>query len=500
MAQKQQQKMLINAQEQEELRIAIVTDGHLEEYYVEAASREQTRGNIYKGVVDNVEPSLQAAFISYGGPKNGFLQIGEIHPEYYPDDVKGRQPPIRKILRKGDVVLVQVTKEPAGTKGAALTTYISLAGPSLVLMPGRSGSGGVSRQIEDEQERTRLKKILNDMTIPEHLGLILRTRAQGKSKAAIKKDMAAITRLWEEIRSRIPEAPAPSLIHKEEDMALRTIRDHFSSDISEILVDDKELYNKIKAYIKVIAPRSTSKIKLYKEKRPIFSKYELERQIESIHQEEVRLPSGGAIVIHPTEALIAIDVNSGRATKAKDIEETAHRINIEAAAETARQLRLRDLGGLVVIDFIDMREDKHKRAVVKAFKDASKSDKARMRVGTISRFGMLELSRQRIRPPIEYGMYLPCPHCRGRGVIRSPEASALTWLRKIQQGASAGRIGRVEAVLPTDAADYLLNNKREELINLEQKYNLDIYIQSDPFLPSPGGEIEFISREEEDGA
>ena len=473
----------------------MVTGGQLEEFYIESASQEQIRGNIYKAVIENVEPSLQAAFVDYGTPKNGFLQIGEVHPEYYPENVKQKNPPIQKVLKRGQVILVQVTKEPTGNKGAALTTYISLAGRSLVLMPGRTG-GGVSRQIEDEEERTRLKKIHHELKVPDQHGLIIRTRAQGRSKKELTSDFNSVLRLWEEIKGRLPEAPAPSLVHKEEDMALRTIRDYFSPDIQEILVDDKELYQRVKQYLSIIAPRSARRVKLYKEKRPIFSKYELEKQIETIYQDSVNLPSGGAIVIHRTEALVAIDVNSGRATRERDIEKTAFKTNLEAAAEGARQLRLRDLGGLIVVDFIDMRESKHNQEVVKSFREAAKVDRARMRVGQISRFGMMELSRQRIRPPIETGAYLTCPYCQGRGMVRSPDAAALAWLRRIWQGVTGGQVIRAEVTLPLEVASYLLNRKREELLNLERRYDVQIRIEGGGDLPPEGGTMELIRREE----
>ncbi len=486
--------MLINALDREECRVAVVADGRLEEFYLESAGRVETRGNIYKAVVENVEPSLQAAFVNYGMPKNGFLQVTEIHPEYYPEGVKGH-PPIERILKRGQVILVQVTKEPTGTKGAALTTYISLAGVNLVLMPGRDG-GGVSRKIEDEKERARLKKILAQLDVPEHHGLIIRTGAVGKSQAAIRRDLAAILKTWEEVRASLPDLPAPSLVYKEEDMALRTIRDHFSPEIKEILIDSPQLVERVKSYLKVIAPRSVSRVKLYKEKRPIFAKYELERQIESIYQTTVPLPSGGAIVIEPTEALVSIDVNSGKATKAKDIEATAFRTNLEAATEAARQLRLRDMGGLIVIDFIDMREAKHRREVVKAFREEAKKDKARIRVGSISRFGLLELSRQRIRPSIETGSYVDCPYCQGRGVVRSTETAALGWLRKISHGVISGQVGRAEARLPAAVASYLVNNKREELCALERRHNVKIAIESRPEMGPEEGEVEF-GRDEE---
>ncbi len=488
-------KMLINALDPEECRVAVVADGRLEEFYIEAASREITRGNIYKAVVENAEPSLQAAFVNYGAPKNGFLQIDEIHPEYHRAGAPGRHPAINQILKRGDVLLVQVTKDPAGAKGAAVTTYISLAGRALVLMPGREG-GGVSRKIEDEEERRRLKKIMNELELPKEMGAIVRTRAEGTSKREIISDFNGLLRLWEGIKARVPEASTPFLVYKEQDITLRTIRDHFSLDIKEILIDNQELHHRAKEYVKIIAPRRASQVKLYKEKRPIFAKYDLEKQIETIYQTSLRLLSGGGIVIHPTEALVAIDVNSARSTKGPDLEGTAFKTNLEAAVEAARQLRLRDLGGLVVIDFIDMRETKHKRAVVKAFRDEAKKDKARMRIGQISRFGLLELTRQRIRPSIESGSFVSCPHCHGRGTVRSPETAALNWLRRIWQGVAGGQMALVTASLPESVASYLLNQKRADLMKLEQRYNLNIRIEARRDLSPEEGELDFVRREE----
>lgn len=491
-------KMMINALDPEECRVAVVANGQLEEFYSETASHEQLRGNVYKAFVENVEPSLQAAFVNYGAAKNGFLQIGEVHPEYWPETAKGNPPPIDRIFRRGQEVLVQVTKEPTGNKGAALTTYISLAGVNLVLMPGRDG-GGVSRKVEDDKERSRLKKILSSMDVPDHLGVIIRTRAVGKSKAALNRDLAAIIRVWEDMRDGLPAAPSPSLVYKDEVLALRIIRDHFNSDISEVLIDNSDLHTRIQDYLKVVAPKSASKVKLYKEKRPIFAKYELERQIDSIYSSSVSLPSGGAIVIEATEALVAIDVNSGKATKARDIEITAYKTNLEAAVEAARQLRMRDMGGLIVVDFIDMREAKHNRGVVKAFRDEAKKDKARIRLGAISRFGLLELSRQRIRPSIETGTYVACHHCEGRGVVRSTESAALGWLRRIWHGVIAGQVAECRAELPLAVATYLLNFKREELYNLERRYKVRIVVTGRKELGPEEGEISLLKADEVEG-
>ena len=381
-------KMFINASDSEEYRVAIVEDGHLEEFYTDSSIKEQIRGNIYKGIVVNIEPGLQAAFIDFGAERNGFLQINEIHPEYYQVQPPERGfPDIKKAIRKGQEMLVQVTKEASGNKGAALTTYISLAGRYVVLSPGRENVG-VSRKIEDENERQRLKAIVEDLFKRDDVGCIVRTAAEGRNKREITRDVNYMNRLWEEIRRKVPELPSPSLVHKEHDLALRTIRDYFSPETKEILIDDPEIYNKVQAYMKVIAPRSKNLIKLYKEKRPIFSKHQIEEQIQAIFSNLVRLKSGGSIVINPTEALVAIDVNSGRATREAKLEDTAFKTNLEAAEELCRQLRLRDLGGLIVVDFIDMRERVHIREVEKKVRAEFKKDRAKVTLGRISKFGL----------------------------------------------------------------------------------------------------------------
>ena len=489
--------MIINAVDPEEIRIAFLEDGKLEGYYTESSLRELTLHNIYKGVIQNVEPSLQAVFVNYGADRNGFMQLDEIHPEYYNVEPPERgQIDIRKALLKGQEVLVQVVKEPTALKGAALTTYLSLPGRYVVLMPGRA-QVGVSRKIEDEEERQRLKGIVADLPVSEGCGFILRTAAQGRNKKDISRDLSYLVRLWEDIRRRGMEEPGPVLLYKDQDLALKTIRDHFNPEIKEILIDNPEVYERALEYIKVISPRNAKLIKLHKEKRPIFSKNQVEEQTDAIFQNQVRLKSGGFIVINQTEALVAIDVNSGRSTREGSLENTALKTNMEAAEEIARQLRLRDLGGLIVMDFIDMREEKNRREVEKAVKAETKKDKAKIDMGKISKFGLLEMTRQRLRPPIEFGTYLPCKYCGGRGMLRSTEATALSALRMISQKASKGQLQRIKGRFHPEVAGYLLNQKRQELLNLETRYELRIHVEGSTEIMPSQIEMDFVKRTNE---
>lgn len=491
--------MLINAVDPEEYRIAILKDGQLDEFYIATSMREETKGNIYKGIVARIEPSLQAAFINYGADKNGFLPIGEIHPEYYESDVvisNSKTPPkIENVLRRGKELLVQVTKEREGKKGAYLTTFISLAGRYLVLTPGRTSSG-ISHKIEDEEERQRLKSVMNQLKLPEEVGYIIRTAASGQKKHTIARDLKNLLRMWQDIRKRAQTEPPQSILFKEEDLGLRTLRDYFSADVDEVIVDDKETWSEIKNFMKVISPRHQKRVKLYKEKTPIFSEYGIEKQIEGIYNNKVNLKSGGSIVIDSTEALIAIDVNSGRSTRAKGLETTAYKTNLEAAREIARQLRLRDIGGLVVIDFIDMKERKHEREVIKQLKEEIKRDRAKINFSSISKFGLMELSRQRLRPSIESKSYQVCEFCQGRGIVRSVEATSLSFLRKIWLGASKGNTEAVTGTLPSNVANYLLNKKRAELAELEKRYSVSIEIQASRDLSPWEGDLKFIERSE----
>ncbi len=476
-------KILINAVDPEECRIALVKGIRLESFHIETTAGEITRGNIYKGVVTRVEPSLQAAFVDYGAERNGFLQQHEIHSDYYiiekPPAGKKGSPGIRNLIKPGQELLVQVTKEPILNKGAMLTTFISLPGRYVVLMPGGKNSG-VSRKIEDENERGRLKVIIESLKVPQGFGTIVRTAAQNQKKQEISKDVRYLLRLWKNINKHGVSASARSLLYKERHVAIRVIRDHFTSDVKEILIDNKDIFQDVKYFIRIISPRYTRILKLYKDPEPIFTKYEIEDQIGSIFASRIPLKSGGHIVINPTEALVAIDVNSGKATRKGSMEETAYATNMEAAAEIARQLRLRDLGGLIVIDFIDMRERKHNLSVEKAVKQHTKLDKARINTGKISKFGLLELSRQRIAASIEYGSFVSCPHCQGKGLVPSAERLALEFLRRLRSEILKENITQVRGIVPSNVGYYLLNKKRRELLDVETSRNLTVTLEEDP--------------------
>jgi ribonuclease E len=477
-------KILINAVDPEECRIATVKDGRLEDFTIETVTREITMGNIYKGVVVRVEPALQAVFVDYGAGRQGFLQKDDIHQDYYQDNIavdRRKDLSIKQIVRPGQELLVQVTKEETGNKGAMLTTFISLAGRCLVLMPG-STNKGISRKIEDEKERQRLKKVIESLKIPKGFGVIVRTVVEGQTKTKISRDLQYLLRLWRTINKLGVSQPAPALLYKERHVVIRSLRDRFTTDVTEILVDDETIFQDVKQFMTVIAPRHAKVVKLYKHPKPLFTKYQLEDQIASIFARRVPLKSGGSIVIDNTEALVAIDVNSGKATKEKTIESTAFNTNHEAVEEIARQLRLRDLGGLIVIDFIHMRDKKHKMAIEKALKSHTSKDKAKINMARISKLGLMEMSRQRLRPPIEYGTYVPCIYCRGKGMIPSVETLVLAFLRKLRSVAIKGKNNRVKGSVPVDVADYLLNKKRKELLEIEQRHNLQILIEGDKTL------------------
>ena len=488
-------KILINAIDPEECRVAMLDDGgHLEEYYTDSSLRELSLGNIYKGIIQNIEPSLQAAFVNYGNDRNGFLQIGDIHPEYFLEEPASRHSiDLKKMLKKGQPVLVQVQKEPSEIKGAALTTFISLAGRFVVLTPGRDHVG-VSRKIENDKERARLRKIADELPVPEGCGYIVRTVAEGRSHKELAADLHQVFNLWEDIRFQAKEAQAPSLIYREQDLAVKILRDHFTPAVKEILVDDPGTCAKVRDYIQAIAPDQARVVKLHKEKRPIFARHQLEEQLESIFHERVKLKSGGSIVITPTEALVSIDVNSGRGAKDGNLEDTALQTNLEAADEVARQLRLRDLGGLVVVDFIDMREEKHRREVEKRIREATKNDKAKTDFGHISKFGLLELSRQRLRPSIEMGNYVSCPHCQGRGLVKTPENASLGVLRQISHSMAKGGLACVKVKLNPEVASYLLNYKRSDLNRLEERHKSRVLISGDASFAPGKWEVEQVKR------
>jgi ribonuclease E len=475
--------ILINALNSEEIRIANTKDSKLEEFHIETTSREILHGNIYKGIVTRVEPSLQAVFVEFGAERHGFLQKHEIHSDYFQDNHSGDSS-IKNIIKPGQELLVQVTKDPIMKKGAMLTTYISLPGRYMVLMPG-SKTQGISRKIEDEAERKRLKELISKLSIPEGFGIIVRTVAGNCTKTSLTGDLRYLLRVWKSIKDKALQEPAPVLLYKERNIVLRSIRDYLTVDVSEILIDNEAVYQEVREFIDLIAPKQAKMVKLYKGAKPIFTKHQLETQIESIFKSQVHLKSGGSIVINPTEALVSIDVNSGKATQRTSVEQTALLSNLEAAEEIARQLRLRDLGGLIVIDFIDMRDAKHKMEVERALKANLKTDKARTKVGRISQFGLLEMSRQRIRPSIEYSTYIPCPHCQGRGVIPSNETLGLSFLRKLSLETLKETITSARGIVPTAVADYLLNKKRRELLDLESRREIAITIEADHTL-APG--------------
>ena len=492
-------KMLINATDREELRVAIIRDNELDGFYVESERSENLTGNIYKATIERVEKSLQACFVHFGRDKNGFLPLNDIHPEYFlpPADPESKTPSINNMLKKGQEILVQVTKEMPGNKGPHLTTFLSFAGRFVVLTLGRK-SAGISKKIEDEEERNRLKEIMNNVPLIEGTGYIVRTAAVKQPKKEIVQDINRLLRIWKNIRHNIQNAPPNSLIHKEQDVTLRTLRDYLTSDIDEVVVDDKDTFNNIISYMKIIAPRQQSKIKLFKEnKQPIFDFYNIEDQIQSIYGNRTILKSGGSIVIEATEALISIDVNSGKGKVGKDIEGTAFNTNKEATVEIARQLRLKDVGGLVVIDFIDMKDRNHNREIEKLLKEECKKDKSKFDFGAISKFGLMELSRQRLRPSIEAVSYNTCTCCGGRGLIPSVEYASLNLLRRIRMGASREEIIKVKGVLSSDVTSYLQNRKRHELMEIEDSYKLEIELIPDNNLAPGRGELYFITSEEE---
>jgi ribonuclease E len=473
-------KILINAIDPEECRIAKVIDNRLEEFQTESAGREIIHGNIYKGVVTRVEPSLQAAFVDFGGERNGFLQKQEIHSDYFQENPSGDHS-IEHLIKKGQELLVQVTKDPVMKKGAMLTTYISLPGRHLVLMPG-STTNGVSRKIEDEKERQRLREIIEALTVPQGLAVIVRTAGLGCNKTQLSKDLHYLLRLWKNINQKGMQEKAPGTLYKERSLAVRSIRDYFTADVSEILIDDEAVYNEVKSFVQIISPKHRRIVKLYTADRPIFTKHQLEDQITTIFENRVALKSGGSVVIEQTEAMVTIDVNSGKATQKRSIEQTALTTNLEAAEEITRQLRLRDLGGLIVVDFIDMREAKNRSQVERALRNHTKLDKARTRVGRISQFGLLEMSRQRIAPPIDFGNSVACSHCRGKGWVPSTEAMALRFLRRLKIEASKAGMKELRGVVPKAVADYVLNRKRKEIADLEARLGLSVHIEGDQTL------------------
>ncbi len=470
-------KIIINAVDPGECRIAKIKDSKLEEFHIESAARESTQGNVYKAVISRVEPSLQAVFVDYGAERHGFLQKNEIHSDYFQDN-SSQESPITDMVKKGQELLVQITKDPFMKKGAMLTTFISLPGRFIVLLPG-SDTRGVSRKIEDENERNRLKIIMNNLRLPEGFGIIIRTAGADSTKTLVSKDLAYLLRLWKNIKGNVMKAKAPAILFKERNLVVRSIRDYFTQDVDEILIDDPAVYREAKNFINIISPRQAKNVKLHQGARPIFTKYQLESQIASIFENRVKLKAGGSIVIEQTEAMVSIDVNSGKATHEKSIEQTAFMTNLEAAEEIARQLELRDLGGLIVIDFIDMRNAKHKIEVERVLKTHLKGDKAKTKVGRISKFGLLEMSRQRIRPSIAFGSYQTCRYCHGKGLTLSPETLGVSFLRKLSLDTLKNNISSVKGIVPVEVAKYLLNKKRKEILDLEARRDISITIEGD---------------------
>ena len=482
-------EMLINVAESEECRIAIVEGGCLEELYIERASLSSHVGNIYKGRIVNIESGIQAAFIDFGKEKNGFLHISDLHPRYFSGSggsdtetvgrrksLKERQP-IQKCLHKGQEVVVQVTKEGIKTKGPTVSTYLALPGKYLVMMPWMR-KHGVSHKIEDENERKRLRQILEECNPPKGQGFIIRTAGQGCSKKDIQNDLTYLRRLWTVIEKRIDKERAPSELYQESSLVIRTIRDVFNSKISSIICDSEAVVRKIKDFLHIATPRLGRGVIYYDDKVPLFHKYKIEDQITKIQSRTVNLKSGGSIVIEQTEAFVSIDVNSGHYRKQQNAEQTAYQTNLEAACEIARQLRLRDLGGLIICDFIDMRNEGHRRDVEKAFRDATKADRARSKILRISRFGIIEMTRQRMRPSLQSATYLACPHCAGTGFIKNHESLAIEIIRLLNLSASKDQIKSIELFVSPEVADYLNNEKRTAIAHIEQISNKRMIIHS----------------------
>ncbi len=502
-------KLLINAEEPEECRLALLEDGRLESIHVSTISRTQTKNNIYKAKIVAIEPSLQAAFVDYGTEKNGFLPFSEIHPEYYKQDLSSevrhlvethqwKKLSITDVIERGQEVLAQVVKEEVGKKGANMTTYLSIPGRCVVLMPG-SDSSGISRKISGEERRSQLRGAMASIDMPEGIGWIVRTASVDINEEVLSRDVNYLLSLWEEIKRKGQEMDGFGLVYEDQESVLRFLREHFDPSIQEILVDDRTALEQVKKFVDLLPENQRNvKVRLHQGARPIFNQYSIEDQIESIYQPQVNLPSGGSIVISPTEALVAIDVNSGSTSRGKNFEASIFQANMEAASELARQLRLRDLGGLIVVDFIDMRNRKHIQAVEKKVREAMKKDKAKVDFSRISKFGLMQISRQKLGAPIEAGNYRQCEHCKGRGTVRSVETLSLYYLRRIQTGASRKVVGRVECHFPIDVASYLQNNKRAELYEMEKRYNAEISIYAEPDMKPMDNELIFHKGEKEE--
>ncbi|MHC4122376.1 MAG: Rne/Rng family ribonuclease [Planctomycetota bacterium] len=484
-------EILVNVAESEECRVAVVEDGSLEELYIERASLHSHVGNIYKGRVVNVESGIQAAFVDFGIGRNGFLHISDTHPKYFPtsgskavESVGQRKAlrnrtPIQKCLKKGDELVVQVTKEGINTKGATLSTYIALPGKYLVMMPWMRKQG-ISQKIMDEKERDRLKEIFQQINTPKNMGFIIRTAGEGCNKRDIQNDLRYLVRLWTAVGKRIEKEKTPAELYRESDLVIRTLRDVFNSRIDKIICDSESMTRKIRDFLAIAMPRLRGRAVFYNGKVPLFHKYGIEDEIAKIQSRTVELKGGGSIVVEQTEALVAIDVNSGRYRKQQSAEQTAYKINLEAAAEIARQLRLRDLGGLIICDFIDMRSERHRREVEKTFRAAAKTDRARSRILKISRFGIVEMTRQRMRPSLQSSAYLSCPHCGGAGFVKSQESMALDIIRLLNLSAAQKNVRRIELFVSPEVADHLQNKKRAAIANIEHNNDKCVIVHSSP--------------------
>src|SRR5680860_754686 len=492
-------RILINATQQEELRVAMVDGQKLYDLDIELPSREQRKSNIYKGTVTRVEPSLEAAFVSYGAERHGFLPLKEIVRSAFEstDADNGDKRSIRDLLKEGQELVVQVEREERGNKGAALTTFISLAGRYLVLMPNNPRAGGVSRRIEGE-ERDEIREALSQIEIPPGMGVIVRTAGVGRSQEELQWDLDYLTTLWEAIQRASAEKSAPFLVHQESNVILRALRDHLRNDIGEIIVDDTSVFAQASEFMQHVMPHNLKKLKLYEDRVPLFNRYQVESQIESAFERMVYLPSGGAVAIDHTEALVSVDINSARATKGGDIEETALNTNLEAADEISRQLRLRDVGGLIVIDFIDMASPKNQREVETRLRDALRLDRARVQIGRISRFGLLEMSRQRLRPSLGESSQIVCPRCSGHGNIRGVESLALSVLRLMEEEAMKDKTGRVVAQLPVEITSFLLNEKRAMIADIENRHQVQLIVVPNPNMETPHFQVSRYRADDEE--
>ena len=493
-------RMLFNATQSEELRVAIVDGQKLIDLDIESAGKEQRKSNIYKGVITRIEPSLEAAFVNYGTDRHGFLPFKEVARSYFQNDADGGRARIQDVLKEGQELIVQVDKDERGNKGAALTTFISLAGRYLVLMPNNPRGGGVSRRIEGE-DRNELRDIMAQLEVPNGMSIIARTAGIGRTLEELQWDLNYLIQLWTAVESASTIQNAPFLIYQEGSLVIRAIRDYFQPDIGEILIDTPDIHEQAVQFMNHVMPGNVARVKLYQDETPLFSRFQIEHQIETAFSREVRLPSGGAIVIDHTEALVSVDVNSGRSTKGSDIENTAFNTNLEAAEEVARQLRLRDLGGLVVIDFIDMESQRNQREVENRLRDALHYDRARVQTGKISRFGLLELSRQRLRPSLGESNHIPCPRCHGTGHIRGIESTALHILRITQEEAMKENSKAIQVQLPVEAATFLLNEKRADIHKIEQRTGVEVVLIPNIHLETPNYSITRIKSDDstEDG-